>query len=144
MSSNDGASLGQVTTASCRCGYTFRCVLGGTKSQRFEEGTFPHYCDQCGVVNAPFFSDGHTCSHCRSGILIRYGTATTRRDGRLLWLRMPSRDTTTTTWNDKVTSPRGLPLHQWWDFRLTKGDHLCPQCGDMSLQFSEQVLQFFD
>lgn len=137
-------TLGHITEARCRCGYSTLCRLGGTRRETVEEGTFPHHCSVCGIVNAPMFSDGLSCPECQSAELTRYGSTTVRKRGRFLGFRAAWRDTRVTTWNEKVTVPHGEPIHQCWEFYLTEGDHLCPSCGVMSLRFSERVLQFFD
>lgn len=137
-------ALGQITEAICRCGYSTLCRLGGTRRDTLEECTFPHNCPECGIVNAPMFSDGLSCPKCHSAELTRYGTKTVHKRGRFLGFRTAWRDTNITTWNDKVTSPRGKPIHQCWEFHLTKGDHLCPSCGEMSLRFDDQRITFFD
>lgn len=86
---------------------------------------FPHYCSECGVVNATPYQIHPECPQCRSGPLRRYGVA------RLRFL-----ERTNLEWDSLVTNPVGDDtIFQCSEFTVTSGDHLCPSCGEMNLRF---------
>ncbi len=136
--------LGQSTTAKCRCGYTCRAVFGGTRNATLGEMTFPHYCSECGVVNATPFRKQSECPRCRSAPLHRYGVEAKRRPVYILGFRFGLLERTRREWDKLVTNPIGDIRFEWAAFSVTEGDHRCPACQEMTLRFDDMSDSFFD
>ena len=136
--------MGQTTTANCRCGYTCRAVFGGTRNATIEQMRFPHYCTQCGVVNASPYRRHSACPQCHSAQLHRYGVAESQGSVSIFGIRLRFLERTSRDWDRLATNPIGEVRFQWNEFSVTKGDHRCPGCGEMTLRFDDMSDSFFD
>lgn len=136
--------MGQSTKANCRCGYTCHAVFGGTRYATLDQMRFPHYCSECGVVNANPYQKLSECPKCHAAPLHRYGVKTTHKPNYFLGIRLRFLEKTTLDWDSFVTNPVGEACFQCAEFSVTVGDHLCPDCGEMRLKFDDQSLCFFD
>lgn len=136
--------MGQQTTASCKCGYSFRCSIGGSKKATPEQTKFPHYCATCGVVNASPYAERRDCPQCHSEPLVRYGIETACRPFYIFGFRLRFLDRTIRSWDKTVSIPVGEVRFMWGEFSVTEGDHLCPGCGEMNLRFDDESVCFID
>ena len=136
--------MGQSTTARCRCGYACRAVFGGTRNATGDQLNFPHYCSECGVVNANPYRQHSECPKCRLVPLHRYGVKASHRPVLILGIHLRFLTRRNRDWNRLVTNPIGDIRFQWDEFSVTEGDHRCPACGDMTLRFDDMSDSFFD
>lgn len=136
--------MGQSTTANCQCGYTSQAVFGGPRKAQLDQLMFPHYCEQCGVVNASPYKKHPKCPNCYSSPLHRYGVETSTRPVYILGVRLRFLERTTLAWDKLNTTPIGDVRFQLSEFTLTEGNHRCPECREMTLRFDVTSVTFFD
>lgn len=137
-------TLGQSTTAKCRCGYTCRAVFGGARNATPDRVRFPHYCAQCGVVNANPYRKHSECPECHSAPIHRYGVEVSQKQVHVFGVRLRFLERTSRDWDGSLTNPIGQVRFQWAEFSVTGSEHLCPACEEMTLLFDDQSDCFFD
>ena len=136
--------MGLSTVAKCRCGYSCWAVFGGPRNACQDRIKFPHYCAQCGLVNANPYKKDAECPQCQSADIHRYGVETSHKPIYILGIRCRFLERTNRAWYDSVTNPVGDTRFQHCEFSVTEGDHCCPACRAMTLRFDDQSIVFFD
>jgi hypothetical protein len=134
--------MGMILAMKCGCGYSADIVIGS--GMRGGRCSYPHFCDQCGVVNVNVYADQPSCPKCSSTHVIIYGEIHKKSEFTILNVRVPKFDIVSWVHDERVTRPRGAPCESWASWRISIGDHLCPGCSKMTLRMSRDRLGRFD
>lgn len=110
--------MGQIQSVSCACGFSKSVKIGGGMRNHLTNSTFPHYCKTCGMVDVNVTASPIECPTCHSQEVSAYGVPP---------ISLASEHNTSVQWG-KYGAPR-------------KGN-LCPQCQEMTLEFSNNVMMF--
>ena len=116
--------MGSIHTASCKCGYEKEVTIGGSMSDFNTVSYFPHYCQNCGLieVNIAIGRRGkRACPICKNPKIQEYG-------------------------HGKVSTliKRGELALQWWEYKANEHGNLCPACKKMTLVFDRVAGVHFD
>lgn len=137
---NGEIRLGTVIEAKCRCGFSRRVVMGGTRSGYRDYRAFPHWCAQCGLVSANVALNQATCPNDTNHAVVAYGACDVEkpnwRSGALTWIKSWISAPTHATAQPIVSQQKGHEVVRDFDYWLTRRWHLCPDCGCMSLEFA--------
>ncbi len=109
--------MGSRHRAHCACGFNTEVTVGGNKQHFRSKSYFPHYCENCGLVEANIAkAEGKgevpPCPKCGSNDLHEYGTETVYE---------PMYD-------------NNVAL-QWGSYHAMVKGNLCPSCKKMTLIF---------
>jgi hypothetical protein len=136
--------MGTCTTMECKCGYSKKVTVGAGRRDFKSVCSFPCYCKICGMVSSNLFADRVVCSNCGTDDIIRYGERQITRKVRFLGFHIARLDFKEWQYDPRVTKPVGHAVISWLDYRLTVGEHLCPDCRDFSLLINFDYNIYFD
>lgn len=128
----------------CPCGYAADITLGGNKRNHMSVCMFPHFCRNCGVVDANLFSKVSSCPKCSSTDIIMYGEREKIKERNIFGIRLRHFDRKHWTHDVRVTRPENGNYETWSNLRLPHGNHFCPACAKMGLRVSQDRICFFD
>jgi hypothetical protein len=116
--------VGSTHRATCICGYETVVTVGGGRATFREVSYFPHYCRDCGLVEANIADASGpvaTCPKCKRRDASAYGSTE---------VSMP-------TTNAQVA-------FTWGDYQVMERGNLCPECWCMTLIFHRPSEMLFD
>jgi hypothetical protein len=110
--------MGQRQNVKCQCGYRRSVTIGGGMRNYQTDSRFPHYCKTCGLVDVNIQSTPLKCPDCHSPDVMQYGLPpiSLPGDGRL--------------------------SVQWGKYEAYRTGNLCPQCQQMTLEFTNTTMMF--
>jgi ssDNA-binding Zn-finger/Zn-ribbon topoisomerase 1 len=125
--------MGAVHSAFCKCGFTKEVTVGGSRQTFRSHSLFPFHCNNCGIVevNAANLKNDcfvTTCPSCGDPNATQYGAPTSWWGGIKLG-KKPEEDQTALQW-----ASREAPATE----------NLCPECKQMTMQFSSMPSIMFD
>jgi hypothetical protein len=113
--------MGSEVTAKCRCGVDANMMIGGGMVNFMTTCYFPCLCDRChAIVQVNLLAKRKRCPQCKSTKVIPYDDPT---------LSECTGKRTVVSWNMEEQLGR--------DLKLTNGKYQCPECGKMTLRFTE-------
>jgi hypothetical protein len=118
--------VGSTHKAHCNCGFEVEVTVGGSRSSFNSESFFPHYCENCGLVEADIAKaeakgEVPPCPKCGSNDLHEYGTETVSES----------------RYDNDVAL-------QWGAYHAMEKGNLCPVCKKMTLIFDRMASILFD
>lgn len=114
-----GVGMGYSCNANCECGFNQDGITVGAGMIGFErQSQFPHYCENCGVVEPNVQEQEIACPSCKSKTIIAYGNEMVSKQNEL---------------HDSI---------QWGKYKMPCNGNLCPKCKRLSLQF--KIAKLFD
>ena len=118
--------MGSEVIAQCSCGLNTMSLVGGGMASHSKTCYFPCYCENCRtVVQANLLAKKQVCPQCKSTNVIPFDDpALSPGDGEHV----------VAEWN--MNSQIGR------DLKLTNGNYKCPQCGQMTLSFTDNGLNW--
>jgi len=125
--------MGAVHSAFCKCGFTKEVTVGGSRQTFRSHSLFPFHCNNCGIVevNAANLKNDcfvTTCPSCGDPNATQYGAPTS------WWLGIKL--------GKKPTEAQAAL--QWGSREAPATGNLCPECMQMTLQFSSIPSSMFD
>lgn len=125
--------MGAVHTAFCKCGFTKEVTVGGSRKTFRSNSLFPFHCNNCGIVEvntATLKSETFVtnCPSCGDPNATQYGAPTSSYLGLRLGKKSASADTAL----------------QWGSRDAPATGNLCPECKQMTMQFSAMPDIMFD
>ncbi len=135
--------MGILTSMNCPCGF-LKEVKYGSGMAAGSEDVFPHFCAKCGLVSASIHTQNPPCPTCGSQKIIMYGERQVL--GAISAMSEDQQQGNCVTWthDPSVTKPKGDPIFDWNNCRITKGWHLCPSCGKFDMVTGSRFIAYFD
>lgn len=65
--------MGSQHKAHCPCGYENTVYVGGVRRTFLEKSKYPHYCNNCGMVEVNVCKTPLECPSCKSSSILPYG-----------------------------------------------------------------------
>lgn len=125
--------MGAVHSAFCKCGFTKEVTVGGSRQTFRSNSLFPFHCKNCGIVEvntANLKNDCYVtpCPLCGDPEATQYGAPTSK------WhlIKLGKKSATTHT------------AIQWGSRKAPTTGNLCPECKQMTMQFSAIPSIMFD
>lgn len=125
--------MGAVHSAFCNCGFTKEITVGGSRQTFRSNSLFPFHCKNCGIVEVNTTSLKNDCfitpyQLCGDPEATQYGAPTSKCHGIKL---------------SKKSAAAQTAL-QWGSRKAPATGNLCPECKQMTLQFSSMPTIIFD
>ena len=110
--------MGKIMQVACPCGFETTVTIGGGMRDHRTNSSFPHYCKTCGMVGVNVMAKPIECPHCHSQEVTAYGVP-----------------------------PVSIPDEQysgvqWGNYNAPRSGNLCPQCKEMTLEFTSTIMMF--
>lgn len=125
--------MGAVHSAFCKCGFTKEVTVGGSRQTFRSNSLFPFHCKNCGIVEVNITSLKNDCfvtpcPLCGDPEATQYGAPTSKWLGIKLG-KKPKEAQTALQWGNREAPATG---------------NFCPECKQMTLQFSSMPSIMFD
>ena len=125
--------MGAVHSAFCKCGFTKEVTVGGSRQTFRLNSLFPFQCKNCGIVEVNTANLNNECfvtpcPLCGDPEATQYGSPTSKWGGIKLGKK-------------SATAQTAL---QWGSRKAPATGNLCPECKQMTLQFSSMPSIMFD
>jgi hypothetical protein len=107
--------MGSTCTASCKCGFEKEVTIGGSMEGFGKVSYFPHYCENCGLVQVNIAKGRRgkrACPTCKNPKLHEYGSDTVSTPIEGDWVALT-----------------------WGEYQANEHGNLCPACKKMTLVF---------
>ncbi len=111
--------MGNISKATCLCGYSKTVTVGGNRQDYLTDSRFPFYCEKCGLVEVNIRNQNLNCPKCSSFEIKQYGK------------------------HPVSIEKDSYPSIQCNNYGAHKADNLCPKCHKMTLVFQSPHI-FFD
>lgn len=111
--------MGSQHKAHCPCGYENTVYVGGVRRTFLEKSKYPHYCNNCGMVEVNVCKTPLECPSCKSSSILPYGHKKI----------------------SKYKKKETLVL-QLWENSAQMDGNLCPRCKEYTLKFEHPEILF--
>jgi hypothetical protein len=111
--------MGSQHKAHCPCGYENTVYVGGVRRTFLEKSKYPHYCNNCGLVEVNVCKTPLECPSCKSSSILPYGHKKI----------------------SKYKKKETLVL-QLWENSAQMDGNLCPRCKEYTLKFEHPEIVF--
>jgi len=111
--------MGSQHKAHCPCGYENTVYVGGVRRTFLEKSKYPHYCNNCGLVEVNVCKTPLECPSCKSSSILPYGHKKI----------------------SKYKKKETLVL-QLWENSAQMDGNLCPRCKEYTLKFEHPEILF--
>ena len=136
--------MGQIVSASCRCGYDEKFTIGGTRSSYRTHSYFPYRCEICGIVEVNIASMWRRCpnsvfhkiARLDGGFYERVGRIVIRNLLGLIGLRKPK------PMPQVEEKPKPWVTCEWGNHKIYEESYQCPACGNSTLTFEKTGIRF--
>ncbi len=158
--------MASVFEARCGCGFHREVTIGGTRRSFLENSLFPFHCKSCGMVEVnvaklPDDCTEVTCPQCAQEQAIQYGVPPTSLDDlrsppkskhlpwsqkflQLPWLWRKPAQPHLKRQAPKITKSKARATLALVNRCAAAKGHICPDCHQMTLEFSDWPLLMVD